>query len=952
MRFVVVDPRLLVRGLDDADGREAKLLALLMYGWVCANARGLGLDEADEAAQLGEITDPTRLAAVRSEAKRIQFDAHLRKALIEDRLGAHAPDDLALVSSQPLRAELVSSAQQTRLDPNVAIRFIAHCTVKLVSLPQTRNRAYLLAMARSAEAVLITDDDDVRDAAAQADISAESLDGFMDALSSPAFRADAIDAPAIQRAFVRPLAPIVQELLPGQQVFANLVREAAGSAEILAGAVDAGVAIETLDAEISELAAVAGVRHELSDLIALNDRLVSLRATASSSAIVLTALEAERKTAIQRLRAALREQILRQLRAAIEREAGDSYSTLLKVGKAPGLAQTLDGYGVDTRASCQLGDLVHRMPSGSVGIAGRRGVGKSHLIERFCTPAGPGEPGVRLGTVVSAPTQYDSREFLLHLFGQLCETILGGPDARAKLMVEQEAAPMGPFSRSRDQWGELLAATLALGGAILVVATLVEAVADPCLIAGSACLVIALALVVRSDQPIFRMSRPAAVVAGLGFVLTASSFANLWAGPAPDAGAIALGTGVALWAVIALGKPSSRVVVGPKSGSNPFSDELILSATARLDEIQYQKTLATGWASKASGKLAIGGAEVGAEAGLSGSRTLERTALTFPELVARLRAFLTQATTPPLRGAALEVRIGIDELDKMESDAAARRFLNEIKGVFGIPRCFFLISVSEEALSNFDRRGAQMRDVFDSAFDEIIYVEPLCFTETRALLAQRVIRLPIPYQGLCHVLSGGLPRDLIRSARTVVAAKPTDADGRLPDVTAALIGLERDQRVRALAVAARNVSFEPYASGFLQWTTVVQAADVSAPGLLSLCEGAGLRQRADDSLPWDSPERAAEQTINQLSMELMTFCYLAATVMEFFDDEITKERLGGSQAAPQRWAPLEALSSARAASATNPSVGWGLVSAFRGALSMTTFALPQPADAGVSGPGT
>jgi hypothetical protein len=71
--------------------------------------------------------------------------------------------------------------------------------------------------------------------------------------------------------------------------------------------------------------------------------------------------------------------------------------------------------------------------------------------------------------------------------------------------------------------------------------------------------------------------------------------------------------------------------------------------------------------------------------------------------------------------------IGIDELDKMESDQTARQFLNDIKGVFGVRNCFYLVSMSEDAMSSFERRGLPFRDVFDSSFDAIqrvAYLQP------------------------------------------------------------------------------------------------------------------------------------------------------------------------------------------------------------------------------------
>jgi hypothetical protein len=124
--------------------------------------------------------------------------------------------------------------------------------------------------------------------------------------------------------------------------------------------------------------------------------------------------------------------------------------------------------------------------------------------------------------------------------------------------------------------------------------------------------------------------------------------------------------------------------------------------------------------------------------------------MTFPEVVGRLRDFLRIAQETR------DVVIAIDELDMLESDQTADRFLNDLKAAFGVPGTYFLVSVSEDAMSRFERRGLPFRDVFDSTFDEIVGVRPLSLGEAQALLDKRVVGLPPIYSALCHVLSGGL----------------------------------------------------------------------------------------------------------------------------------------------------------------------------------------------------
>lgn len=175
------------------------------------------------------------------------------------------------------------------------------------------------------------------------------------------------------------------------------------------------------------------------------------------------------------------------------------------------------------------------------------------------------------------------------------------------------------------------------------------------------------------------------------------------------------------------------------------------SAERRLHQIRFQQTFTSGF----SGALKT---PIGLEGGASRTAELAERPLTYPEIVALFRDFLEQIAT------VRKIRIGIDELDKMDAETA-RRFLNEIKAVFRVPGCFFLISISEDAMSFFERRGLPIRDAFDSTFDDVIHIPNLDYEASRALLNRRIVDLPDPFACLLHVFSSGRSRDLIRAAR-------------------------------------------------------------------------------------------------------------------------------------------------------------------------------------------
>lgn len=210
-----------------------------------------------------------------------------------------------------------------------------------------------------------------------------------------------------------------------------------------------------------------------------------------------------------------------------------------------------------------------------------------------------------------------------------------------------------------------------------------------------------------------------------------------------------------------------------------------------FNEICFQLTFTTGY----SGKLTAGPGELAAETSYSVAARQE----SFPEVVARFRAFLE--TVAKQRG---KLYIGIDELDKMQVKDAVR-FLDDIKGLFGIANCFFLICISEDALGQFERRGLPIRDAFDSAFDEIVRIEPLTAEESIALLNKRTDIDP-GLAAVCHILGGGLPRDVIRHARRLAIF--TQSQVSIENVAALLVHQDLQERARGMKVAAGDRASE------------------------------------------------------------------------------------------------------------------------------------------------
>ncbi|MFL6122072.1 P-loop NTPase fold protein [Actinophytocola sp.] len=367
-----------------------------------------------------------------------------------------------------------------------------------------------------------------------------------------------------------------------------------------------------------------------------------------------------------------------------------------------------------------------------------------------------------------------------------------------------------------------------------------------------------------------------------------------------------------------------RGMVAQRYWRGPASLEEL--AGMRLEEIRFQQSFST----TATGTVKL---SVGVEAAVSRGRSLTRQPMTLPEVVDSLRDFLEAVAREHDR-----VMIGIDELDKMRSEAAAEQFLNDIKGIFGIRNCYFVVSVSEEAMSTFERRGLPFRDVFDSTFDEIVWFEHLTTAEAITTMDRRVV-MPIPFKQLCYTLSGGLPRDLIRVARTIIADQAPSGLTDLATITATTVLDELKRKARAMAVAVRRTDPEPQTGQILLICDSTQKMQsITVDGVRNLITALAV-----------GPHSAIPSPLQTLAAELGCFYYYLATVLEFFTDTPNKERWQQAGRGADNDRALVNLARARQAFSTSSRVAWAGVSRFREAWDMDTMPdpiNPQPAAAG------
>jgi hypothetical protein len=306
-------------------------------------------------------------------------------------------------------------------------------------------------------------------------------------------------------------------------------------------------------------------------------------------------------------------------------------------GRDPELAVT-------STAMRNVAATARTIASGSIGTSGPRGAGKSTILNKFDTRADPRKPEQDIRVNVAAPVDYNAREFIIHLFSELCKK------------VQAEATPLSPMA---------------------------------------------------------------------------------------------------------------------------------VETRRRLNELRFLHTYSSSWGSTLQPTAIIN------LTGSIGKVRAEQPA-GLPAIVAEFRAYSERAAEwNQSREARAEGRviICIDEMDKIRDSNRAEQFLNDIKAIFDVPGCLYLVAISEDAMTVFASQTPAIRTAFDSAFDEIISVAPMTFTEAQDLLDLRVTGIPRPFLALCQVLAGGVPRELIRAARALihVAGVLGSEPPHLPRVTRRLV---------------------------------------------------------------------------------------------------------------------------------------------------------------------
>ncbi|TCC20840.1 hypothetical protein [Kribbella speibonae] len=462
------------------------------------------------------------------------------------------------------------------------------------------------------------------------------------------------------------------------------------------------------------------------------------------------------------------------LREFVNTNTNTNRAPILNVTRAPALTQISPvDHLVDRPELHRIRRLITELGANSVAISGSRGSGKTTLLRNITHEPGrsAGETNKWLQLHMTAPVGYNSQDFLIHLYIRLCESV------REYLHFGPKTAPRWLYGIRRGlRFVVRSIITLAL------LAVIQEAFVYPALDAKTQDDRLISAIHEFTVQQLDRIGVQLPGGWLLAGVIIGLLISNL------------LATGI--------GRRSPRSgVLRSLWGTDPRELERITNQN--LARLRFIQTTNSTWSTtlKAS-RLEIGGGR---------SRQLAEVPLSLPELVDSYRNYVSQVASWWRPGAGTtSIAVTIDEMDRISDPSQAERFLNDIKAIFNIPGCIYLVSVSEDALSGFESRVVHMRTAMDSSFDEVIRLPAFTLEQSLDLIRRRVVGFPDVFTALCHCVAGGVPRDLLRAARTLIELRRDTQADRLAQLAQSLVDAEIASLRRGLAA---RLAHEEHAVG-------------------------------------------------------------------------------------------------------------------------------------------
>ena len=367
----------------------------------------------------------------------------------------------------------------------------------------------------------------------------------------------------------------------------------------------------------------------------------------------------------------------------------------------------------ETADLSHLAKLITTLETGSIGISGERGVGKTAVMRALERTVGGGERSSVVSVWISAPTAVNEKEFLLSTLAKVATCVgaaVSGNESWPDLPPEEKLKAEDGLRRWR-------AVSLLCVGATAVVALGGYVVKDLPLVEG---------------------------------VVAAGWHRLLWLGVAVPL----LGL---LWR-------ATKTFGGRQFAGIPQVQRPLVGASQDLlEELWYERKEVQ------SSSVTLSQFGLALLYGAGSERT--REPFTLPHLVQMWDEYIGHVTNKKFGGFD-KVVVFIDEIDKLKDAAKIGRFMRILKALYNPVRLFFVVSISDDAYDRF--RSWQSletrRDELDSSFDHMHRIDRMNAREVQRLLDDRVLghKLPVPVVRLIWALSRGNPRDTLRLGRQVL----------------------------------------------------------------------------------------------------------------------------------------------------------------------------------------
>ena len=588
---------------------------------------------------------------------------------------------------------------------------------------------------------------------------------------------------------------------------------------------------------------------------------------------------------------------------------GKDQERLLIVENSEGLRKLQDAsFFVPTSSERELISKLARMDGGSIVLLGPRGAGKTTLLKKLVDPALPAETH-GISVYMNAPAEYVPREFIAEFLQQLCEAYL-------------EYAKY-PLPKSLHTERQKLTLQHVLNSAPALSRLVLRAAAS-------------IALIFWILKPYFG-SDPRHIY------LTAIPGLQHWYGD------VTHHIYEFLFKVLGRYWTAARVVVVVLAMAifptpRRWWKHLRLPKTPPLaaKAYGYLRRLRVDQRSTEEKNVSLPFVRSLAMSWRKGS-TVGHQPWSANELASQIRLFM-QEITDSFSNPKQKIMIAIDEVDRIGSLEYAKKFIDEIKPIFGVSNCFFLVAATEDIGSAFTQRPGERPSILGNVFNDKCNVIPLNFKEARDLLRMRVPEFTDSYTFLVLALSGGLPRELIQAACRLVDLKQelNSNSSRYPsreDLTFMLIKQELCERIqetrRRLSHLRLHGSWSDFdnrlysANGRLQrisfpatpeqYNLISELSELAVPGPVSPAN--------IDSGYFPVPED--EGIARQLADLFITFSYFGITVIDAFRDSFFDLDLVQQTAESGLGCSYQELAAARVELSVSPDVSRSILEHFR-----------------------